>query len=108
MSTTIIGGKMVVARYVGGLEEQVLIRQLPLRLMPSYADSMGDPASSIALLCDRPVEWTDKLTPESVSEILTIGSEVNSSFFVAHVRAVRMQAALMADVASKSGLQKLP
>lgn len=77
---TVFGGVRLMCLHKAGAgmpAENVLVRQLPLRLIPQLLEVLSDEAKTIALYADRPVEWSDTLSEESIEAILTEGENLN-------------------------------
>jgi hypothetical protein len=75
---TLSGGVSLEVTYEDGTtHEIVLVRQLPVRLLPRYMAIAEDEARSVELFCDKPSGWSDKLAQPSFLAVLTKGEELN-------------------------------
>ena len=83
---TVLGGIHLQARFRDGKTETVLVRELPVRELPSYARALDDEAKSVELLLGKPEGWADWLTNESFLEILTKADELNVPFLAAFLK----------------------
>jgi hypothetical protein len=108
MSDALFGGRKVAVQFYSGadpsrvLDDTVIVRQLPLRLLPDYLDfQLGNEAALVALLVDKPIEWTDRLTPESAETIMNVGAEVNSGPFERWLRGRTERIARLKPLVSK-------
>lgn len=78
---TAFGGVEMTVRHIGGNEERVQVRQLPLRDMQAYVSATGDPVQKVALLTGNPDTWAQDLEPGSAFALMKKGDEINASFF---------------------------
>lgn len=78
---TAVGSVTLEVQHLGGITERVQVRQLPVRDMDAFFETMGNAARRAELLCGRPDQWANDLTAESVLEVLRKGDEVNKGFF---------------------------
>lgn len=108
MSAEAIFGKDITVRYKpkspGGrcLEENLTVRELPLSRMPAYMKAAEDVVDMCALLMGRDREWVDKLTLDSVKEIVEEGTELNKGFFAQWVELQgNMQTAILKVMQAK-------
>jgi hypothetical protein len=83
---TLTGGSTLTAHYTDGTCETVKVRQLPIRLLQSYLQTVDDECARLELLCDKPERWADKLTAESHVDLLTAGEALNNDNFFAWLR----------------------
>lgn len=92
---TITGGRTMQARFTNGTTEDVFLRQVPIRQMPTYLATMDDEPALLELVADKPKGWADGLTVESHAELITASEALNSDTFFAWLRRrVRRQESL--------------
>ena len=77
----IIGGVKMRAEFIDGSCEDVMVRQLPIRLYKEYLEAQDSEAKILSVLCGKPVEWADGLKIESFEAILDEGEKINADFF---------------------------
>jgi len=83
---TITGGRDITARLTNGTIEAVRLRQLPVRLLPKYLETIDDEPARIELVADKPKGWADGLTLASHEELLAASEALNSDTFFAWLR----------------------
>jgi len=121
---TIAGGIHMEVQHIDGTKETVKVRQIPATKLETFMTKLADEATSVSIYCDKPTEWVDTLTQESMNEICEKGLEINESFLNAWCRRrakwtemmnvgviAEMQTkldALNAILASVTSAQKLP
>lgn len=92
---TLTGGRQMTARFTNGTTESITLRQVPIRLMPSYLATMDDEPALLELVADKPKGWADGLTIESHEELIAASEALNSDTFFAWLRRrVRRQESL--------------
>ena len=66
-----------------GTTELVKVRQVPLSLMPPFANAVlyNDEAAAIEIYCGKERGWADTLDPASVNALADKGLEINLPFF---------------------------
>lgn len=84
--TTIEGGQDIKVLFNNGEKEFVKVRQLPVKLMSKYAQTISDDAAAVELYCDKAEGWAQSLTPESFNAVADLGLELNLDFFGAWFR----------------------
>ncbi len=84
--TALLGGKKAVAKFRDGMNSEVTVRQLPVRLMPDYLRLIDDEPARLELVCALKPEEVDRLTPQSHDELVALVEEVNGEGFFAWLR----------------------
>jgi hypothetical protein len=77
---TIEGGVELEIKYKNGSKETVKIRQIPATKISDFAQRLGDEAFSVSIYCDKPMEWVDSLSYDSLNAIAEKGMEINLPF----------------------------
>ena len=77
---TIAGGINMVVEHIDGSTETVKVRQIPATMIEPFMQKLADEATSVSIYCDRPREWCDTITHESITAICKKGLELNESF----------------------------
>jgi len=80
---TLLGGVDLTVKKLDGTTEAVKVRQLPVRLLQTYLLKLDDEAAAVELFCDKPEGWSDTLTIESFTAVVTEGERLNSETFFA-------------------------
>ncbi len=108
MNNEAIFGREIVVRYKprtqGGksLEESLTVRELPLSQMPRYLKAAEDVVDMCALLLGRDRDFVDKLTVDTVREVVAVGTELNEGFFAQWVELQgNMQSSILKVMTSK-------
>ena len=83
---TIAGGVEITVKHVDGSSETVKVRQIPATKLEAFMTRLADEANSISIYCDKPLEWVDTLTHQSINDICEKGLEINEPFLVAWCR----------------------
>lgn len=78
---TIEGGVDMQVEYKNGNKETVKVRQVQATKINDFAQRLGDEAFLVAMYCDKPLEWVDTLTYESLAAVADKGLEINLPFF---------------------------
>lgn len=117
-NTTLLGEKQHSVTLLDGNTETVTVRQLPVRELPKYLEAQDNELRMIELVCKKPADWPDKLTPDSHESLVNAIEEVNADFFSRWVaRQMARQEKLMPGIVerrlaglspSPSGAPKLP
>lgn len=119
VAETVRGGRVIIVMFRDGGTEEVLVRQLPVKLFAEYAQRIDDEELQVEMFCDKPAGWAATLTVESHEEVVAIGEEVNNAAFfrwcgrrterrAGMVGAVRAPVAVMAPPISPNGSPKSP
>ncbi len=82
-TVAIKGGVKVHVEYRDGTFEDVLVRELPVRLINDFMSlyTAGDEPKLVELMCNKPEGWADTILVESHEEIIDKGLEVNFPVF---------------------------
>lgn len=80
------GGREMTARMIDGTTEAVFLKQLPIRQLQRYLESIDDEAARIELVAGKPSGWADKLKVESHVELLAAAEGLNADTFFAWLR----------------------
>lgn len=83
---TLTGGRDAVATFIDGTTETVRLKQLPVRSLQKYLETIDDEAARLELVAGKPTGWADKLTPESHVQLLAAAEGLNSETFFAWLR----------------------
>jgi hypothetical protein len=75
------GGVETAATLRSGSKQTVKVRQLPVRLLPLWADLQGDEPALVELYCEQESGWADTLEIESYEAIVALGEELNRPTF---------------------------
>jgi hypothetical protein len=77
---TIASGEEMEVTHLNGSKETVKVRRIALSKLQSFMLALGtsDTAEEIALYCDKPKEWSDSLSDDSIFAIAAKGQELNS------------------------------
>lgn len=96
----VLGGVNYVATMRDGSQQEVKIRELPIRILTTQWDQavIRDQASLTEIYCDKEEGWDDQLLPDAHEEIVRIGYEINFPRFA------RWGATQRATVKALSGL----
>ncbi len=78
---TMHDGVMMTIALVGGTTERVKVRKVPLREMDLLAAAWGRQPAEIAVYCDKPAEWVEKLSDDGWLAIMREGRRLNKSPF---------------------------
>ena len=76
-TTILAGGRVLPVVFLDGHQEDVKVRQLPIRLLEAYDAKQADEPALVELYCDREKGWADTLTHEAYEAIVTTGDEIN-------------------------------
>lgn len=87
--TTLIGGRRVKVHFADGREEEILVRQLPVREYDRAFGLVEDEIALTALICARDITWIvgklpegeDGMLPESYELLQQTAQEVNAKGF---------------------------
>lgn len=104
---TLLGGRPVnVVRRDGG-RATVTVRQLGIEDYPEFFRAIQtSEIAQIAILCDRDESWAKTLTPETQTEIVVAGRELNDRFFVPWVQREKERRNLLLDPAQRDAFNK--
>jgi hypothetical protein len=83
---TIAGGVELEVTHIDGKKETVKVRQIPATKLEEFMTHLADEATSLRIYCDKPSEWADTLTHDSINAICDKGHEINSPFLEAWCR----------------------
>lgn len=64
-----------------GEVETVLIRQIPVRQLQKFEQSLFDEAALVELVCEQKEGWDDTLVIASHEQLVAIGRAINTPFF---------------------------
>lgn len=81
----LLGGERIdvtVRGLEGDTTESVLVRELPIRLIPLYGQIVDRDDLAIEMYCEKPKGWSDQLSLESAEKVLEIGERLNWDFFL--------------------------
>lgn len=81
-----LGGVSLDVQRSDGSTEQVLIRDLPMKVLPDYWSRIEDESGTVELFCDKPPGWAEGLTRESFERVLAVGEERNLDFLLRYSR----------------------
>ena len=76
------GGVEINVTHLDGTVERIKVRQLPLRQLSNYGDALSDETKLCQLLTSKDAEWIESIDLASQDEIITVGSQLNDSFFL--------------------------
>jgi hypothetical protein len=102
---TLNGGVEITVNRTDGTQETVKVRQIPATKLEEFMAKLADESTSVSIYCDRPVEWVDSLSQQSINDICEKGLEINESFLNAWCRR-RAKWTEMLNVGVISDLQK--
>jgi hypothetical protein len=77
---TLNGGVELTLTHLDGTKETVKVRQIPATKLEQFMNKIADESVSVAIYCDKPVEWVDTLTLESINDVCEKGLEINEAF----------------------------
>jgi hypothetical protein len=83
---TISGGVEMIVTHLDGSKETVKVRQIPATKIETFMSKLVDESTSVSIYCDKPQEWADTLTQQSIDDICEKGFEINESFLNAWCR----------------------
>lgn len=78
---TLFGAINLQVTLLNGKEEVVIVRQIPIRLMPQYQSALNNEPRMVELLCDKPEGWSDTIAIRSFEQIVIEGERINADFF---------------------------
>lgn len=92
--------------------EEIFVRRIPICDMDSLSGAWGTPKKEVAVYCDQPAAWVDKLSDDSFIALMDKGRQLNFTSYAKHF-AWQMQtmealgqkdamAGLMKDIAAKA------
>lgn len=92
--------------------EEVFVRRIPICDMDVLSGAWGTPKKEVAVYCDQPAAWVDKLSDDSFIAVMDKGRQLNFTSYAKHF-AWQMQtmealgqkdamSALMKDIAAKA------
>lgn len=102
---TTLGHGQVTVKTITGQQETVLVKQLPLRQMRELALAIEDPGRVIQLCVGKPVEWIDRLTPDSFEALATEADRVNADFLARWARLQRSRVDRLGPLAAAAAMQ---
>lgn len=73
----LLGGTNIDVSFRDGHSERVLVRELPIRLLPKFMELQDKEDQLSELYCDKPEGWDDTLLPESHERIIQTGGDLN-------------------------------
>jgi len=94
--TTLLGGQTRMATLEDGSQEEIVIRQLPLRDYPKAFELLGDEIGLMAFICGKPRAQFEKIAPVCYEDVQAIAREVNEKGFFSY--AARRQNEVAAQV----------
>ncbi|TXH52214.1 MAG: hypothetical protein E6Q97_16575 [Desulfurellales bacterium] len=99
------GHQLFTAEYLDGSKETVSVRALKVREYERYVSLLDNEPACAELLCSKPEGWADRLNPDSLGALVTLGEEINARFFRPwwERRAARHKA-LLTPVANQLGV----
>lgn len=83
---TVTGGVELEVEHLDGSKEKIKVRQIPVTKLEEFMTHLSDESVALRIYCDKPVEWVDTLTHDSVSAVTEKGLELNQSFLAAWCR----------------------
>ena len=72
--------------HLDGKKETIKVRQIPATKVEEFMTRLADESVALRIYCNKPEEWVDTLTHESVNAICEKGMEINSPFLEAWCR----------------------
>ena len=104
---TLMGGRPVDVVQRNGNKATVIVRQLGVEDYPAFYKAIQtSEIAQIAILCARDESWAKTLTPETQSEIVVAGRELNDRFFVPWVQREKERRNLLLDPAQRDAFNK--
>jgi len=79
--STLNGGELITVTKLDGSNEEIFVKQLPVRQYQKYLEAQADEVKMIVLACNKPEEFCDTLTPDSHELLVTTIERMNESFF---------------------------
>jgi hypothetical protein len=83
---TIAGGVEMEVTHLDGSKETIKVRQIPATKIEEFMTRLADESVALRIYCDKPTEWADTLTHDSINDICEKGLEINSPFLAAWCR----------------------